>query len=58
MTFHVDAGTPASVKLYMPSGGGPSALAGLAVPAAMTAIAATAPRPREILTFALPSGCV
>src|ERR1700679_1841515 len=54
--FQVADGTPASLKLYMPSGGGPSALAGLAVCRATSAMTAAAVRPREIVTFALPSG--
>src|SRR5437588_3574910 len=49
--FHVTEGTPASVKLYMPSGGGPSAVAGLADPTAMTAKVAAMVRPREMNMF-------
>src|ERR1700733_7672270 len=54
--FHVVVGTPASVKLYMPSGGGPSALAGVDVPTATSVMTAAAVRPREVITFMLRSG--
>ncbi len=56
MIFQVVVGTPASVKLYMPSGGGPSAWAGVDVPTATSVMTAAAVRPREVITFMLRSG--
>ena len=47
----VAAGTPGSLKLYIPSGGGPTASAGLAVPRATSVMTAGAVRPREVLIF-------
>src|SRR3984957_16159593 len=54
--FQLVVGTPASVKLYMPSGGGPSALAGVDVPTATSVMTAAAVSPREVITFMLPCG--
>src|ERR1700722_7213228 len=53
--FQLVVGTPASVKLYMPSGGAPSAFAGVDVPTATSVMTAAAVRPREAITFMLPS---
>src|SRR6204780_1181192 len=54
--FQLVVGTPASVKLYMPSGGGQSAFAGIDVPTATSVLTAAAVRPREVIIFMLPSG--
>src|ERR1700722_15812331 len=54
--FQLVVGTPASVKRAMPSGGGRSAFAGVDVPTATSVMTAAAVRPREVITFMLPSG--